>query len=70
MDVDVTENILVDPEVSPGAESLEVKLATVEEIPWGELAFTMVKRTLEHYVEDRRTGIFRPRFGDVRPPQR
>ncbi|HYC35320.1 MAG TPA: NUDIX hydrolase [Usitatibacter sp.] len=61
---------LVDPNVSPGIESLEVKLVTEEEIPWDQLAFAMVKRTLEHFLEDRRVGVFRTRFGDIRPPQR
>src|SRR5712664_771923 len=57
---------LLDPDVSPGTESLEVKLATEAEIPWDQLAFTMVKRSLEHFIEDRKTGIFIPRFGDIR----
>lgn len=61
---------LLDPNVTPGIESLEVKLVTEDEIPWDQLAFTMVRRTLEHFLEDRRTGIFVPRFGDIRPPQR
>lgn len=61
---------LVDPDVSPGVESLEVKLVTESEIPWDQLAFTMVKRTLTHFLEDRKTGVFVPRFGDIRPPQR
>ena len=61
---------LLDPDVSPGVESLEVKLVTEAEIPWDQLAFTMVRRTLEHFLEDRKTGIFVPRFGDIRPPQR
>jgi ADP-ribose pyrophosphatase YjhB (NUDIX family) len=61
---------LLDPNVSPGIESLEVKLVTEDEIPWEELAFAMVKRTLTHFLEDRRTGVFVPRFGDIRPPQR
>jgi hypothetical protein len=30
----------------------------------------MVKRSLEHFIEDRRTGVFVPRFGDIRPPHR
>src|SRR5258708_2184857 len=55
---------------SPGVESLEVKLVKEEEIPWDHLAFAMVKRTLEHYLQDRKTGIFVPRFGDIHPPQR
>lgn len=61
---------LLDPNVRPGDESLEVKLAREDEIPWDELAFTMVRRTLRHYLEDRKTGIFTPRFGDIRPPER
>lgn len=61
---------LVDPGVSPGIESLEVRLATEDEIPWGQLAFRMVTRTLEHFLEDRRSGVFVTRFGDIRPPER
>jgi len=61
---------LLDAEVSPGVESLEVKLVTEDEIPWDQLAFAMVKRTLEHFLADRRSGTFLTRFGDIRPPQR
>jgi len=61
---------LLDTDFSPGVESLEVKLVRGDEIPWDQLAFTMVKRTLEHYLEDRKRGVFVPRFGDIRPPQR
>jgi len=61
---------LLDTDFSPGIESLEVKLVTADEIPWDQLAFAMVKRTLEAYLEDRKRGVFVPRFGDIRPPQR
>jgi ADP-ribose pyrophosphatase YjhB (NUDIX family) len=61
---------LIDADVSPGAESLEVKLVTEEEIPWDALAFQMVRRTLEHFLADRKRGTFLPRFGDIRPPYR
>jgi hypothetical protein len=61
---------LLDTDVSPGVESLEVKLVREDEIPWDQLAFTMVKRTLEHYLEDRKRGVFMPRFGDIRAPNR
>jgi ADP-ribose pyrophosphatase YjhB (NUDIX family) len=61
---------LVDADVSPGVESLEVKLVTEDEIPWDQLAFAMVKRTLDHFLEDRRRGVFTTRFGDIRPPHR
>jgi ADP-ribose pyrophosphatase YjhB (NUDIX family) len=61
---------LVDADVSPGIESLEVKLATEAEIPWDQLAFAMVRRTLEHFLEDRKAGVYPVRFGDILPPHR
>ena len=61
---------LIDPNVSAGAESLEVKLVDEAEIPWDQLAFAMVKRTLTHFLEDRKRGVFQTRVGDIRPPQR
>jgi ADP-ribose pyrophosphatase YjhB (NUDIX family) len=61
---------LLDLDFSPGEESLEVKLVREDEVPWEELAFASVRRTLTHFFEDRRTGVFLPRFGDVRPPDR
>ena len=61
---------LLDLDFSAGSESLEVKLVTEDQIPWDQLAFAMVKRTLENYLQDRKTGVFTPRFGDIRPPQR
>lgn len=61
---------LLDEDFSAGTESLEVKLVTEDEIPWDQLAFAMVKRTLEHFLQDRRVGIYVPRFGDIHPPQR
>jgi len=61
---------LLDADVSPGVESLEVRLAKEEELPWDQLAFAMVRRSLEHFLEDRRRGIFVPRFGDIHPPSR
>ena len=61
---------LLDPDVSPGEESLEVKLVTEDEIPWDQLAFAMVRLTLQNFLQDRKTGIFIPRTGDIRPPER
>jgi len=61
---------LLDLDFSPGVESLEVKLVREDEIPWDDLAFASVKRTLANFVEDRRRGIYVPRFGDIRPPER
>lgn len=61
---------LLNDDFHSGVESLEVKLVTAEEIPWQELAFTVVRRTLEHFLEDRKRGVFVPRFGDIRSPVR
>ena len=41
---------LLDENVSPGIESLEVKLVTAEEIPWDELAFESTREALRDYV--------------------
>jgi ADP-ribose pyrophosphatase YjhB (NUDIX family) len=61
---------LLNDDFSAGAESLEVKLVTADEIPWDELAFTVVRRTLQHYLEDRARGAFVPHFEDLRTPTR
>src|SRR6185437_16980161 len=61
---------LLNDDFGAGTESLEVKLVTAEEIPWQELAFTVVRRTLQHFLEDRARGQFVPHFGDIRAPVR
>ena len=61
---------LLDLDFSPGIESLEVKLVREDEVPWDELAFASVRRTLAHFYEDRRSGMYLPRFGEIRPPER
>ena len=48
-------------------ESLEVKLFTEEEVPWRELAFRTMWRTLHHYFEDRKTGVFSLHVEDIAP---
>jgi len=42
----------------PGPESAQARLFTEDQIPWDELAFTAVRRTLECFFEDRRRGGF------------
>ncbi|HEX2675551.1 MAG TPA: NUDIX hydrolase [Polyangiales bacterium] len=56
---------LKSPEMAPGTESLELKLVTVDEIPWSELAFPSVRVALELYREDVRNGFFRVHHGIV-----
>ncbi len=61
---------LLNEDISAGTESLEVKLVSAREIPWQHIAFTVVRRTLEHFLEDRERGTFPPHFGDLRTPVR
>ena len=39
------------PKLDPGAETLEARLFAVNEIPWSELAFKTVGRTLEFFIK-------------------
>jgi ADP-ribose pyrophosphatase YjhB (NUDIX family) len=56
---------MVDTSLNPGPETIEARLFSEAEIPWDELAFRTVRRTLEHYFEDRRTGLFPVHVGDI-----
>ncbi len=49
---------LTDLEFGPGPESLEVALFSEDEIPWDELAFPVMRKTLEYYFADRKSGNF------------
>lgn len=48
-----------------GVESLEVDLFREEDIPWAEIAFPVVKITLENYLSDRQQQQFPVRMFDV-----
>ena len=50
---------------SPGHESLEVALFEEGEIPWDEIAFPAIRKTLELFFLDRRDGCFRTHTGDI-----
>ena len=50
---------------SAGEESLEVGLFREDEIPWRELAFPVVKETLERYFEERPQGEYSVHVSDV-----
>ena len=49
---------LVDLDFGPGPESLEVRLFHEDEIPWEEMAFRTIGRTLRTYFLDRKLGSF------------
>lgn len=58
---------LLDLDFSAGDESLEVRLFDEAEIPWSELAFPTIGRTLECYFSDRREGCFPVRNEAIAP---
>lgn len=43
-----------DGQYSPGIESLETQLFDEEEIPWSEMAFHVISKTLQCYFQDRK----------------
>jgi ADP-ribose pyrophosphatase YjhB (NUDIX family) len=49
---------LVDGSFGAGEESLEARLFEEADIPWEEIAFTSIKRTLRLFFKDRRAGSF------------
>ncbi len=58
---------LVDLDFAAGEESLEVQLFHEHEIPWQELAFPIVGRTLKCYFADRREQIYPIRNEGIAP---
>ena len=55
---------------SAGPESLEVALFEEHEIPWDELAFTTIERTLKHFYADRPHNEFPLHISMVTPEDR
>lgn len=49
-----------------GAESLETRLFSLDELPWDELAFPVIHFALRLYVTDRAAGRHRMHLGIVR----
>lgn len=49
---------LLDLDFGPGPESLEVRLFHEEDVPWEELAFRTITRTLRNYFLDRKLGTY------------
>ncbi len=54
---------------SPGIESLETKLFTESEIPWEQLAFPVVAKTLKSYFTDRSNFLSDNKIGVLTPNQ-
>lgn len=58
---------LESPTYAAGEESLEVCLVDENEIPWNELAFPVIHRTLDLFVKDRQQGAFGNHMFDIQP---
>jgi ADP-ribose pyrophosphatase YjhB (NUDIX family) len=56
---------LLDPNVGPGPESLEVALVDEADIPWHEWAFRSGEFALRRYLEDRKAGREQVHFHDI-----
>jgi ADP-ribose pyrophosphatase YjhB (NUDIX family) len=56
---------LLDTDFAPGPETIEAQLFHENEIPWEQLAFRTVRRTLECFFADRRRGQFDVHTADI-----
>ncbi len=59
---------LLDIDFAPGPESLEVQLFREEDIPWDDLAFKTVSKTLQLFFADRKAGHYQLHSGDLFEP--
>jgi len=57
-------------EFAAGPESLEVALFREDEIPWDELAFPTIERTLRHFFSDRQRNAYPLHVSDITPEDR
>ena len=53
-------------EFGPTPESQEVELFEEKDIPWKEIAFPTVTKTLEYFYQDRKSGNFDFREEDIK----
>ncbi|GJL56619.1 MAG: hypothetical protein NPIRA02_37510 [Nitrospirales bacterium] len=54
-------------EFGAGEESLEVQLVSLDNIPWDELAFPVIREALTRYVHDCEQKSFGVHFGSIAP---
>ncbi|MFT7110030.1 MAG: ADP-ribose pyrophosphatase YjhB (NUDIX family) [Psychrobacter glaciei] len=55
---------------SQTTESLEVKLFDFDQIPWDQIAFPTVKKTIKHFLDDHNNGELKTRIFDIHPSER
>src|SRR5699024_4795682 len=58
---------MVNENFAAGDESLEVDLFLPKDIPWDEISFPSVKRTLQFFLKDRQRNYFPTRIRDLSP---
>ncbi len=56
---------LSEADFSPGIESLDVQLFNKENIPWQELAFSVIRQTLIAYFNDKKSGTYNLQTGVI-----
>lgn len=56
---------MLSPDFAPGPESEDVRLVPPTEVPWGELAFPVVRYALEFLLEDLEAGRYRAHHGSL-----
>jgi ADP-ribose pyrophosphatase YjhB (NUDIX family) len=61
---------MVEERFSAGEESLEVRLFREDQIPWDQISFATVHRSLKLFFEDRQRGGFPFRMEDLGPDWR
>ncbi len=57
---------LIDTNFGPTPESSEVRLFKQGEIPWDEMAFPVIEKTLKHYFKDKEIGEYPFKIGDIK----
>ncbi len=52
--------------IGPTPESIEVRLFDQKDIPWDEIAFPVIKETLDDFFKDREQGVYFFKIRDVK----
>ena len=56
---------VVDGNIKAGCESSDLRFFSERDIPWDEIAFTVIEATLRQYFKDIPTGLFPFHIGDI-----
>jgi ADP-ribose pyrophosphatase YjhB (NUDIX family) len=56
---------LIDNRIKAGSESTEVRLFLEKDIPWDQIAFTVIEKSLRLYFKDRPSASYPFHIGDI-----